>query len=73
MLFTPVIYVIFGFHPCKIFGLICTLVKIKNPGIPSFPIQLTKLAYVALTWFFFVGNIINLIIKKSKSNINLFI
>jgi len=25
--FTPVIYVISGFHPYKIFGLICTLVK----------------------------------------------
>ena len=27
VLFAPVIHVIFGFHPCKIFGLICTLVK----------------------------------------------
>ena len=27
--FTPVIYVIFGFHPCKKFDLICILVKKK--------------------------------------------
>jgi len=53
VLFTPVIYVISGFRPYKIFGLICILVKKKSSRIPLSPIQLSKFAYVALICLFF--------------------
>ena len=47
MFFTPVIYDIFNFHPCKNFGLICFLVKKKYPENPPPPYDCANL----LTWY----------------------
>jgi len=50
--FTPAIYVISGFHPYKIFGLICTLVNFYFfLGIHPSPIQLRGVR--GAVWFGF--------------------
>jgi len=52
MIFIPVIYVIFGFCPYKIFGLICILVNFFFPEYPlPYPTQQIRLRGADLTFF----------------------
>ena len=56
MFFTSVIYVIFGFHPCKNFGLICILVKyifFQNTSLPH-PTQQIRLRDALAFFSFFI-------------------
>jgi len=49
-----VIYPISGFRPWNFFCLICALVKFFFSGLPPSSLQLTRWAYVAPMWIFFL-------------------